>query len=458
MKHNVDTIHFYHTNDVHSHFDSWPQISRFLTGKKDEHIAGGAACYLFDIGDHVDRSHPYTEGTEGKGNVLLLNEANYDAVTIGNNEGITMSKQALEELYEEANFDVILGNLFEMNGKRPEWAVPYKIYLTKKGTRIGVIGATALYTEFYSKLGWKITSPRTKLKEIAESILEKTDMIICLSHMGIVEDELLASECKVIDVILGAHTHHLFHEGKLVEETLLAATGKFGAFVGHVTLQFDTNTKTIIDRSAVLYPTETLQSERGDAQKVSDLIAAGNAAMEERAFYNPSPLLQNLLASGTLSSFFGRALIAHTGADCAIFNAGIFLKSLDAGWVTRGDLHACLPHPINPCIITLDGSELLNIYKLSLNEEWPQIKIKGLGFRGTLMGAMIYSRLHMNQDEQLIAGNRKVVPGEKYTLATLDMFTFGFFFPSLKNAEKEYLMPELIRDVVALYGRKYFKE
>ena len=54
----------------------------------------------------------------------------------------------------------------------------------------------------------------------------------------------------------------------------------------------------------------------------------------------------------------------------------------------------------------------------------------------------------------LFAGNREVVPGETYTLATLDMFTFGFFFPSLKHAEKEYYMPELIRDVFGWYGKK----
>ena len=45
----------------------------------------GDAFFLFDIGDNVDRSHPFTEGTKGKGNIQLLNEAGYDAVTIGNN-------------------------------------------------------------------------------------------------------------------------------------------------------------------------------------------------------------------------------------------------------------------------------------------------------------------------------------------------------------------------------------
>ena len=116
MQNSLETIHLYHTNDVHSHFDSWPQISRFLRSAREKHKAGNEACYLFDIGDHVDRSHPFTEGTIGKGNIALLNHAGYDAVTIGNNEGITMSKKALTNLYEGADFDVILCNLKETDG------------------------------------------------------------------------------------------------------------------------------------------------------------------------------------------------------------------------------------------------------------------------------------------------------------------------------------------------------
>ena len=46
--------------------------------------------------------------------------------------------------------------------------------------------------------------------------------------MGLTEDEKLAKECPLIDVILGAHTHHLFTEGEFVGNTLLAATGKYG--------------------------------------------------------------------------------------------------------------------------------------------------------------------------------------------------------------------------------------
>ena len=417
-------------------------------------MAKGEACYVFDIGDHVDRSHPFTEGTNGRGNIRLLNEAGFDAVTIGNNEGITMAKEELSSLYTDAKFDVIVCNLFDQDGGRPAWALPYKIYVTAQGTKIGVIGATAEYTTFYTKLGWQVTSPRTALKRIVEDIAERTDVIVCLSHLGIMEDEKLALECPAIDVIFGAHTHHLFHEGKLVGDTMLAATGKYGEYAGRVTLQVDVHAKKM---TAQLYRADQLTTTEQDIQQVNQLIESGKRAMAEKVFYNATPLPQNLFGLSPLSSFFGRALIAYTKADCALFNAGIFLGSLDKGWVTKESLHTLLPHPINPCIITLDGAELKEIYELSLNEEWPHIEIKGLGFRGTLMGAMIHERLYKNRHGKLYAGNREVIPGQTYTLATLDMFTFGFFFPSFKQAEKEYCMPELIRDVLGWYGTELNK-
>lgn len=454
----METIHIYHTNDIHSHFENWAQINRLLQGKRREHTEAGDAFFLFDIGDYVDRSHPFTEGTKGKGNILLLNEAGYDAVTIGNNEGITMSKETLSSLYEDAEFDVILGNLIDDDGELPSWAVESMIYETGKGTKVGVIGATALYTQFYSTLGWIIKPPREQLKKSAERLAAKTDIIVCLSHMGLPEDERLAAECPHIDVILGAHTHHLFPEGEFVGDTLLAATGKYGDYTGHVTIQFNTTEKCIDNVSATLYPSESLPVIEEDVERLTNILNLGKQAMEERIFYNPSTLKQNLFGPSPLSSFFGRALIDYSNADCALFNAGIFLGSLESGWVTKKDLHSLLPHPINLCLITLDGSELLEVYELSLNEEWPEIKVKGLGFRGALMGAIIYERLYKNRYGTLFAGNREVVPGETYTLATLDMFTFGFFFPLLQYAEKDYCMPELIRDIAGDYGRKYFKE
>lgn len=449
----METIHILHTNDIHSHFEYWPQIHRLLQDKRKELENKGETVFLFDIGDHVDRSHPFTEGTNGKGNVQLLNKAGYDAVTIGNNEGITMSKEALSELYDGAQFDIIVGNLLDSDNRIPNWATSSVIYFTNKGTKIGVIGATAYYKQFYETLGWKIIPSREQLIGEAEKLIDKTDMIICLSHLGLPEDQLLAQECPAIDVILGAHTHHILPEGEFVNQSLLAATGKFGDFVGHVTLQFDSEDQQIIYKQASLYRSEDLPVLDKDVKLLTQYLDTGKRALEENLFYNSTELKQNLFGPSDLASYFGRALIDYTNADCALFNAGIFLGGLEKGWVTRGDMHRILPHPINVCTIELTGDQLIEVYEQSLNEEMAQIEVKGLGFRGTLMGTIIHERLYRNRCETLFAGNKEVVPEETYTLATLDMFTFGFFFPIFKDLEKEYYMPDLIRDVFAKYGQ-----
>ncbi|WP_303966674.1 bifunctional UDP-sugar hydrolase/5'-nucleotidase [Sporosarcina ureae] len=458
MKETVATIHIYHTNDVHSHFENWPQIRHFLSQRKQQAADNGEAYFLFDIGDHIDRSHPFTEGTEGKGNVELLNKSGYHAVTIGNNEGITMSKEALNTLYEDANFDVVLCNLKYQDGELPHWAKTSKVFETAEGVRVGVIGATAPYYAFYEQLGWSVTEPHIALQEVARNLRPQCDVIVCLSHLGIHEDRLLAEQCPEIDVILGGHTHHLLQNGEWFDDTLIAAAEKFGHYVGHVQVDVDRMTNQVIHMKAEVFPTQMMEMSEEDIKQVNDLFAEGEETLQVPVFYNPSPLSQRLTGDSPLSSLFGRALLDYLDADCALFNAGIFLGSLDEGWITKGDLHSLLPHPINPCLVHLDGADLLTIYEQSLDPKWTELPIKGLGFRGTLMGSMIHEHLYLNNEGQLFAGNRLVKPGENYTLATLDMFTFGFFYPLLKEAKKEYIMPEMLRDVLGWYGRKYFNE
>ena len=90
MKHTIETIHFYHTNDIHSHFESWPQINRLLRDgntdiKREKPVSFSISGITSIVPIHLRRGR-------GKRQYELLNKAGYDAVTIGNNEGITMSK------------------------------------------------------------------------------------------------------------------------------------------------------------------------------------------------------------------------------------------------------------------------------------------------------------------------------------------------------------------------------
>ncbi|PKR83884.1 bifunctional metallophosphatase/5'-nucleotidase [Heyndrickxia camelliae] len=454
----IEQVHIYHTNDIHSHFENWPKISSFLN--KERKLYGYKAdenFFLFDIGDHADRWHPYTEGTLGKGNVRLLNELDYTAVTIGNNEGITLAHDELDTLYEDAAFDVLIANLFDRSGKRPEWAIPSKIYNTKNGIKIGVVAVTAYFRKLYEILGWQLTEPIPELAKELQSLKQEADIIIVLSHLGIHDDEKIAILHPEIDVILGGHTHHVLPKGKVIAQTLLAAAGKHGNYVGAVTLELDTERKKILTKKARLFETKYLPSPADELFEVSLLHEKGKKILETFLVDIPEDLHTQWFEPSPLPKMLCEAINEWCHSDCALINAGLLLGDLNKGTVTRYDIHSILPHPINPCLIELSGTELKEILHQTLDPKWPPFELKGLGFRGKVLGNFVYHNIHLDNDVFYI-NNQPLEEGQIYKLGTVDMYTFGHLFPILLNAKKQYFMPEFIRDVMTWKLQKEFGE
>ncbi|OES46537.1 bifunctional metallophosphatase/5'-nucleotidase [Domibacillus iocasae] len=442
------TIHIYHTNDLHSHFENWPRIEHFLKERRSLHEEAGEYSFAFDIGDHVDRAHPLTEGTLGSFNIELLNESRFDAVAIGNNEGITMPKEALNRLYDHASFPVICANLFEKNGEtRPDWIVPHAFFQAGS-TTIAVTSATAQYNAFYELLDWCVTIPIDELKKQISMLKKRADIVIVLSHLGMYDDEKLAEETEA-DVILGGHTHHVFHEGKTVNGTLLAAAGKYGYFAGHVEIDLDADSGQILAKRARVFETNRSLKPPPDEQEQKAMFESrGKKVLSIPVVQLERELSNDWFEPSPLPQMLTEALTEWCQADCAFLNAGVVLGHLPAGEVTKYDLHKLLPHPINPCLIELTGAELSEVLRQTCDEKWPHLQIKGLGFRGSIMGRFIYDRIEMKGTHFLING-QPINMKKTYKLATLDMFTYGHYFVELHRAPvKTYFMPEFLRDVL----------
>jgi 2',3'-cyclic-nucleotide 2'-phosphodiesterase (5'-nucleotidase family) len=449
----VEVLHIYHTNDVHSHFEHWPRIHQLVTERRKWHEQEGDEFFLFDIGDHMDRWHPLSDGTRGKGNCGLLNESGYDAVTIGNNEGITLSYDELDSLYGNRQFKVLVANLYREDGSRPDWAVPYETYITKSGTRIGVIGLTINYVHFYDLLGWKATDPYEELKHCIKMLKDQTDIIILLSHLGINEDERIAASFPEIDLILGGHTHHILHEGKLVNNCLLGAAGKHGLYTGHAILEVDPSTKQIISKKALLYDMNKWDPAENEQVETETLYRSGKELLQRPVAYLKEPLAAKHFGDSPLVTLLCETLLEWTGADCAFLNAGLLLDGLQKGEVTDFDLLSICPHPINPCTVELNGAELKEVLLQTLDEKWPHMQIKGLGFRGTVMGIFTYQGIRFSPLASSVAeihiGNEPLDMKRTYTLGIPDMYTFGRFFPAIFRSEtKRFFVPEFLRDLL----------
>ena len=93
---NKQKLTILYTNDIHSHFEMMSSVAALISREK---AAAGDGAIVLDIGDHMDRASVETEGTMGQANVDVINLTGYDAITIGNNEGLTISYDVLESVY-----------------------------------------------------------------------------------------------------------------------------------------------------------------------------------------------------------------------------------------------------------------------------------------------------------------------------------------------------------------------
>jgi 5'-nucleotidase len=446
----IERVTLFHTNDIHSGFETWAKLVAYIKKHRDPN-----SVYL-ELGDHADRSHHMTEATAGKGNTLLLNEANVDYATIGNNEGITFSHEELDTLYDQANFSVLVANLFKRNGERPKWAKPYEIHHTDNGVKIAFIGATAPFSQFYKQLNWEITPPIDVIKEWVGEVRNKVDVVVVLSHLGLFRDEELAEKVEGIDVILGAHTHHVLEKGKRRYGTLIAQAGKHGAFLGKITIDVDMTTHSVVADKAELIDPRSLEVE--DPQTVElleQLLIDAHKVLNEKVATLPTSLNVSWQDESEAAQLLCDALTEWCKESIGMMNAGVLLDTFEKGPVTKRDIHKSCPHPINPCVVELSGEALRKTIIRAFSSEMRTLALKGFGFRGKILGRMIFTgiEVELDQNEQvldILIEGRPIDLTKIYTIATLDMYTFGHLYPAIADSKKKtYYMPELLRDVLS---------
>lgn len=449
-----------HTNDIHSRFGQMPKLASAVQTLRQE--AGEHRTLLLDIGDHVDRMFVETEGTRGEANIAVMNAMKYDAATIGNNEGLTLSKEELDRLYGElAGFPVTAGNL-PLHNTASGWPRPCAC-IERNGLRIALIGVTAYFQEFYELLGWDIEEPLAVVERMVKQWRADADIIIVLSHLGLKKDKLMASTIDGIDLILGGHTHHVLEKPLRVRQTYVCGAGKYGQYVGRVDIEFDRLSGRIAALDGGLHEADHYPP----STEVAALIDHYNDQAREHLNIMMLTLQEELDLNWAAESRLGNVLasgIKHwTGADIALVNAGQLLQGLPAGPVTAEQLLRICPSPINCCRMTLTGEQLLLALEESLLSEFITKPLFGFGFRGKELGTLCVDGLRIEYDpdgkplnkiKRVLTGAggkaEELVPSRKYTVGTIDMFTFGIGYHSIsEGADVEYLLPFFLREVLA---------
>ena len=449
-----DKISILHTNDLHSHLERWPKIRRYLLTRKRQLRRDGYSVLTFDIGDFLDRQHPLTEATMGQANVALMNEVGYDAVTIGNNEGLGLAHDDLNHLYDQANFPVVLGNITDKTtGNIPDWAVAYRIITTPQGTRIGVLGFTAPFILTLPLLNWMPEEIDSALQRILPELAGKTDINILLSHLGLPTDRYLAEHYPELHVIIGAHTHHLLEHGEKRGNSLIAAAGRYGDHIGRIELEIEDGK--LVHMQARTVVTDDLPAVHEDEIEIAGYQTSGEQQLAKRVIADlPMAYTTDIRGEHRLIDLGLAALMQRTHTDVAMLSTGLFLHDLPAGLVTAKDLHALLPHAVHPMRSTLAGRDLWRLaHEIEKNRNFLRPnRLKGMGFRGEAWGEVVWAGLTVLANGDVLVKGQPLDMAATYTIGGLDHYMFIPYFPTLEIAGQNVMSYDtVIREDFAAY-------
>lgn len=243
-----------HINDTHSHID--PQRSGEYIGRGGviEQAAyidsvrcadGKRNVLLLHAGDYGQGTSYFTE-LGGNIEIDVMNAMMFDASCLGNHEFDNGLDELARRLKNLRN-DIVCAN-YDFSGTVLDGLVkPYTI-VRKAGKKIGIIG---LLTDVSSVVDSDIAKvlhyqdPVKVVNRLAEFLKEQKgcDLVICLSHLGYMEDKDVAANTVNVDLIVGGHSHTLLHKKQVVknpecEDVVVVQNWKWGLNLGHLTIDF----------------------------------------------------------------------------------------------------------------------------------------------------------------------------------------------------------------------------
>lgn len=243
-----------HFNDTHSNIDPLRSGEYKGRGGVIEQAAyidsvrkadGKRNVLLLNAGDFSQGTSYFPE-LGGDIEIDVFNAAKYDAVAIGNHEfdnGVSELARRLKRLDAPA----LCAN-YDFSGTELEGLVdPYTI-VRKAGKKIGIIGLLPDISVVVSAelvKGLKFIDPAEVVNRYADYLKnrKKCDLVICLSHLGYVQDKELASSVRNVDVIVGGHSHTLLHEMQNVDDldgndVRIVQDWHWGLTVGNMKIEF----------------------------------------------------------------------------------------------------------------------------------------------------------------------------------------------------------------------------
>jgi len=313
-----------------------------------------------NAGDDFQGS-PVSSLTKGRSQILILNQVGLDVFTIGNHE-FDYGLQNLKDNIELADFPVVSSNIkLKKTGKF--LVEPYKIIQSGEA-KIGVIGVV-LETLKSSSLpknvkDIKVLKAAEQVRKYADSLGNRVDLTVVLSHQGFHPDSVLATKLDRVDAIIGGHSHTWLSEPVRVNDILICQVGSRGERIGLLNATIDT-----VDNTIKYYNYKYLETVVGKVEpdpavkKVVDSLDAQVAErMDQKIGVLEADWERRPHSDSNIGNWFTDALREHFKTDIAFQNSGGIRKDLAAGPITIRDIWEISPFSNTIEIIKVRGDTL----------------------------------------------------------------------------------------------------
>jgi len=442
-----------HTNDIHGRVDKLARIATLIERTRSENP--DTPILYFDTGDIEERSIPLSNLTKGVAMYRLLSTIGCDAVTVGNAGIPTYGYQMLEDYTRAAHYPLVLANLCISTGE-PVPGVQPTALLNVHGVQLGLIGVTAELDSLYSDFGLHAPPVLPLVQVLAAELRQNgANAVILLSHLGLDTDRILATELEHhVDLIIGAHSHHLLSQGERVGNIPIVQAGVYGEYLGRVDALWDKG-QFIVQHIRVLPVEETIQPAASVLDEVARIEAEIAHYLDEIVGELAEALDFATDRECGVANLMADMLRDHMGADVAVITTGAaFNGPLPAGPLQRKTLWNVCNSPGNPGIVTMAGSQLTEVIRCGLDPDFARDCPRPL--RGQARGLIHLSEACLRNGELLIGDTPIETRGQyKFAGSDWELDPFGGYVDRSWELHPRFDVPIILREALEFYLKKY---
>jgi 5'-nucleotidase / UDP-sugar diphosphatase len=390
-----------HTNDLHSRFIGYAPESAYspLTVNDDKTIGGFAriaaiikaeketntgTTLVFDAGDFLMGTlFPSLEVKTGF-QLRLMKSMGYDVIGVGNHE-FDYGPEKLAAIISTSNQkgeipSLLIGNaMFDKKDRRDDSlgklfsdnVISREQILIKDGIKIGIFSILGKDAVRVSPKAAPVTFARQSSfakKMVKELKNQKCDIIICISHSGVVkdkngawggEDVELANNVKGIDLIIGGHSHTRLDQPLIVKGIPIVQAGEFGQFVGRLLLTYSDG-KLRVENYKLIPVNDNIQGDKNINQLIEEQKERiTNEILKPLGIDYNKPVAETdfILEGNETGDFIGSnlgPLVADAiyyyvnshlgkGADVSMVAAGVLFDKIMPGIQTAPDIFKVVP-------------------------------------------------------------------------------------------------------------------